>query len=78
MPQQPPPQSSSYSTSMNNVNQALQMGLTLQQIFQNEQQRGAAARAQAIAGMQNRGAAPQYQPSALDPRLQQIMMSGRR
>lgn len=67
------------SNTLNNVNQAAQLGLTLQQIAQMNS--GASARAQALSAAPRGGSSVQYQPTAgnnpatvgQDPRLQSLL-----
>jgi hypothetical protein len=62
---------------MKNINQAAQLGATLQSIFKNEQQAGAGQRSQALAARPQGTPMQGYQPTAMnqmDPRLQQLMM----
>lgn len=60
------------SGAFSNVNQAVQLGTTLQQLFSQQQAQGQNARAQALAGSRL-GPSQQFQPTALDPRLQQLL-----
>lgn len=79
-PQAPEPASAADGGSLSNINQAAQLGATLQQALQSQRASGENSRAQALAGARP-GPAPQYQPTAgarpgpiigQDPRLQQL------
>jgi hypothetical protein len=70
-PNNTPP--SSGSNTLNNVNQAVQLGAMLQGISQNEIGRGQAARQASMASMPRPPAMGTYQPTAYDPRLRQAL-----
>lgn len=70
----PPPQRAPSNT-LANVNDAVQTGATLQQIFSSEQDRRRARTNAALANAPRPGPATPYQPTAsgmMDPRLSQI------
>jgi hypothetical protein len=58
---------------LNNINQAVQLGAMLQGISQNEIGRGQAARQASMAQMPRPQAMGSYQPTAHDPRLRQVL-----